>query len=117
MLLYNSILKINSKYHLPCWMLYIDLIETKDNPEDYYFYDWESLEEHPLINQINNYRNNMDNNMETIIKLVEEAVFDITNKYENYNIDNNEITIDFGLITCFDCHNLIDTFGYCKCIM
>ena len=44
-------------------------------------------------------------------------VFDITNKYENYNIDNNEITIDFGLITCFDCHNLIDTFGYCKCIM
>ena len=40
MLLYNSMLKINPKYYLPCWILYMDLIETKGNPEDYNFYDW-----------------------------------------------------------------------------
>ena len=115
MLLYNSILKINPKYYLPCWYLYIDLIETKDNPEDYYFYNWNYLEDHPLLNEIYIYRNNMENNMDIIINLVEDCVFDITNKYDYYNIDNNEITIDFGLSACIECLHLIDTYGNCSC--
>ena len=43
MKLYNSILKINKKYYLPCWILYMDLIETKDNPEAIDFYDWDTI--------------------------------------------------------------------------
>ncbi len=115
MLLYNSILKINKKYYLPCWMLYMDLIETYSNPEDYNFYDWDSLENHSLINQINTFKNNIENNMDNIIKLVEECVISITNEYDNYIIENNEITIDLGLTKCSNCHELIDTFGYCDC--
>jgi hypothetical protein len=116
MLLYNSILKINNKYHLPCWILYMDLLETKDNPENFYFYDWESLYQHPNVNQINTYKYNMDKNMEQIIQLVKQCVIDITNQYDIYNIDiNNEITIDLGLIKCTYCNNLIDTYGYCRC--
>ncbi len=115
MLLYNSILNINKKYYLPCWELYMDLIETKNNPENFYFYDWESLENHPLINDIYIYKYNMSNNMNNIIKLVEECVIDITNDYDNYSIENYEIIIDLGLIKCHICNSLIDTFGYCKC--
>ncbi len=118
MLLYNNILKINKKYYLPCWMLYIDLIETKDNPENFYFYDWDSLENHPLINEINSYKNNMDNNMDNIIKLVEICVIYITNNNDNYIIDiinNNEIIIDLGLNKCLYCNSLIDTYGFCEC--
>ncbi len=115
MLLYNSILKINKKYYLPCWMLYMDLIETQHNPENFNFYDWDSLENHLLINQITAYKYNMDKNMDNIIKLVEECVIDITNEYEYYNIEDNEIFIDLGLTKCINCHELIDIFGYCYC--
>jgi hypothetical protein len=117
MLLYNSILKINKKYYLPCWMLYMDLIETRENPENFYFYDWESLNNHPLISQINIYKYNMDKNMDNIIRLVELCIIDITNSNDIYIIENNEIIIDLGLIKCPYCHHLIDTFGYCKCVM
>ena len=115
MLLYNSILKINKKYYLPCWMLYMDLIETQNNPEKIHFYDWDSLENNPLINQINVYKNDMDKNMNNIIKLVEECIIIITNQYEYYIIEDNEIFIDLGLVKCPDCHDLIDIYGYCNC--
>jgi hypothetical protein len=115
MLLYNSILKINKIYYLPCWMLYMDLIETRENPENFYFYDWESLNNHPLNSQINIYKYNMDKNMDNIIKLVELCIIDITNSNDIYIIENNEIIIDLGLTKCPYCNHLIDTFGYCKC--
>ena len=59
----------------------------------------------------------MDENMDIIIKLVEQCVIDITNENDNYNIENNEIIIDLGLIKCNDCNILIDAYGYCKCVM
>ncbi len=114
-MLLNSILKINKIYYLPCWSLYLDLIETKDNPENYYFYDWESLYNHNNINQINIYKKHMDKNINIIIKLVEECILDITNENDIYNIDNNEITINLGLIKCKNCNSLIDAYGYCNC--
>ena len=115
-MLLNSILRINKKYYLPCWLLYMDLIETKDNPENFNFYEWESLNNHPNINQINIYKRNMEKNIEIIINLIEECIIDITNEYEMYNIDiNDEITIDLGLIKCTYCYSLIDAYGYCKC--
>ena len=54
--------------------------------------------------------------MDNIINLVEQCCIDITNDNDIYNIDiNYEITIDLGLSTCIDCHNVIDAFGNCLC--
>jgi hypothetical protein len=111
MLLYNSILKINIKYYLPCWELYMDLIETKDNPEDYNFYNW------GLINtDINNcFKRNLEDNMDKIIEIVEKQVIDITNNTEGYNIEDGEVILDLGLVNCAECYTLIDIYGYCNC--
>ncbi len=111
MLLYNSMLKINIKYYLPCWELYMDLIETKNNPEDYNFYNWDLID----INIDSCFKRNMKKNMDKIIELVEESVINITNDTEGYYIENNEIILDLGLANCPECHNLINVYGYCKC--
>jgi hypothetical protein len=109
MLLYNSILKINKKYYLPCWILYMDLIETRNNPENIDFYNWDSI----IID--NCYKNNLNNNIYNIIEIVKENVIKITNNTKNYYIENDEVVLDFGLLCCRDCHHFIDTFGYCNC--
>ena len=111
MLLYNSMLKINIRYYLPCWQLYMDLIETRGNPEDYNFYNWDLIN----VNIDNSYKRNMKNNMDIIIAIVEKNVIDITNNTEGYYIENDEIVLDLGLTNCSECHSLIDTYGYCKC--
>ncbi len=111
MILYNSMLKINIKYYLPCWELYMDLIETKYNPEDYHFYNWNLID----ITIDNCYKKNLKNNMDVVIKIVEKQVIDIINNTEGYYIENGEVVLDLGLTNCPECHSLIDTFGYCKC--
>ena len=108
-MLYDSIFKINPKYYLDCWILYMDLIETKKNPENYDFYDW------GLVFIEHSYRNNLENNMNEIIKLVHQYVIDITNKTEGYFVENGEVFLDLGLINCPTCHSIIDTYGYCNC--
>jgi hypothetical protein len=109
MKLYNSILKINKKYYLPSWLLYMDLIETRDNLENYNFYNWDSI----IINDC--YKNDLNNNIDIIIEIVKENVIKITNNTKNYYVENDEVILDLGLIYCPDCHNFIDIFGYCKC--
>ncbi len=111
MILYNSMLKINIKYYLPCWELYMDLVETKGNPEDYNFYNWDLID----IDINSSFKRNMKNNMDAIIKMVEDNIIDITLNTEGYIIENGEVFLDLGLINCPDCHNFIDTYGYCKC--
>jgi hypothetical protein len=85
------------------------LIETKDNLEDYDFYDWDSI----IIDSC--YKNDFKNNIETIIQIVKENVIKITNNTKNYYIENNEVILDLGLINCSKCHHIIDAFGYCYC--
>lgn len=109
MLLYNSMLKINPKYYLNCWILYMDLIETKDNPEDYDFYDW------GLIYIDDCYRRNLKDNMNEIIEIVYQYIIDIIDNTYGYIIENGEIFLDLGLINCPTCHNIIDAYGYCNC--
>jgi hypothetical protein len=111
MLLYNSILKINPNYYLPCWILYMDLIETKNNPEDYDFYDWNSIN----ITINNCYKINLKENVDIIIEIVKNCVIDITNKTKNYSIEDNEVILDLGLINCSKCHHIIDAYGNCSC--
>ncbi len=111
MLLYNSMLKINSRYYLPCWELYMDLIETKNNPEYYNFYNWDLVN----INIDSSYKRNLKDNMDEIIKIIEEQIINITNNTDGYYIENMEVILDLGLTNCPDCHALIDAYGYCKC--
>ena len=109
MLLYNSMLKINPKYYLPCWILYMDLIETKGNPEDYNFYDWS------IIDINSSFKRNLKDNINIIIEIVEKQVIDIINNTYGYIIENDEVFLDLGLINCSNCHNIIDAYGYCHC--
>ena len=111
MLLYNSMLKINIRYYLPCWELYMDLIETKFNPEDYNFYNWN------LVNIDSSYKRNLKDNMDEIIDIIEKEVIDITNNTDGYYIENGEVILDLGLTNCPECHSLINTFGHCKCVI
>jgi hypothetical protein len=98
----------------------MDLIETQGNPENYDYYDWDSIKDHPLYEQINNYKRNMDQNMDNIILLVEESIIDITNNTEGYIInyeDNNiNIDIDCGITKCVNCGELLDGYNKCHCI-
>ena len=102
-------LKINPKYYLSCWILYMDLIETKGNPEDYNFYNWD------IIDINSSFKRNLKDNINIIIEIVEKQVIDITNNTYGYIIENNEVFLDLGLINCFTCHNIIDAYGYCHC--
>ena len=111
MLLYNSMLKINIRYYLPCWELYMDLIETRGNPEDYNFYNWDLV----YINIDNSYKRNLKDNMDVIIDIIEKQIINITNNTEGYTIENGEVVLDLGLTNCPDCHSLIDTCGNCNC--
>ena len=111
MLLYNSMLKINPKYYLPCWELYMDLIETKGNPEDYNFYDW------GIIDINSSFKRNLKDNINIIIEIVEKQVIDIINNTDGYTIENCEVFLDLGLINCIECHHFVDIYGYCHCVM
>ena len=42
-------LNINKIYYLPCWYLYMDLIETRYNPEQTQFYDWSSIYDNDMF--------------------------------------------------------------------
>jgi hypothetical protein len=87
----------------------MDLIETKGNPEDYNFYNWD------IININSSFKINLKNNINIIIEIVENQVIDITLNTDGYTIENGEVFLDLGLINCFTCHNIIDAYGYCHC--
>ena len=115
MLLYNSMLLINEKYYLPCWILYMDLIDTKYNPEDYNFYNWNAINENLDDCNLNLYKRNFHDNIDTIIEIVKKNVINITNNTPGYCVENEEAILDLGLINCPKCHHFIDTYGYCYC--
>ncbi len=122
-ILYNKFCQIDSIFYLPCWILYMDLIETQGNPEDYDYYNWESIKDHSLSEQLHYYKRNMDQNMEEILLLVEECVLDITNNTEGYSISiiNNDnkidiiVDIDCGITKCVNCGELLNGYNKCHC--
>ena len=113
--LYNSILNINVIDYLDCWKLYMDLVETEYNPEDSEFYEWDLIEDHPNFNQLQLYFKNMNDNMSTIIDIVEDIVKDITDNTYGYFIIDNKIHIDYGLVKCMRCGNIWDGNAQCLC--
>jgi len=113
--LYKNMLKIEHIYYLPSWILYMDLIETKNNIEKFYFYDWDSIKDHILYSNLTKYINNININIDIIINIVETIVIDITNKSNGYIIEDNNISILFELVECEKCGNIWDGNAQCNC--
>ena len=113
--LYNSMIKIESIYYLQNWILYMDLIETKNNIENITFYNWESIEHHELYYLLDMYKKNINDNIDIIIDIVKSIVIDITNQTNGYNINDNIIDISFELVQCEKCGNIWDGNAQCNC--
>ena len=107
---------INEIYYLPCWYLYMDLIETRDNPENIDFYDWNSIYHHDMFYDLHLLIRNMEDNMNIIIAIVENIVKDITNNMKGYRIYDNIIEIMFELTKCESCGNVWDGYAQCMCV-
>jgi predicted Zn finger-like uncharacterized protein len=113
--LYNSILNIDILDYLDCWKLYMDLVETEFNPEDFEFYDWNLIEDHEKFHELQLFLKNINDNMPIIIDIVENIIKDITEKYDGYFIIDNKIYIDYGLVKCMKCGNIWDGNAQCLC--
>ncbi len=109
-------INIDKMYYLPCWYLYMDLIETRYNPEPINFYDWSSISHHNMFHDLHLLIRNMEDNMSIIIAIVETIVKDITNNTDNYIIRNNEIEITFDLVKCDMCNRVWDGYAQCPCL-
>ncbi len=113
--LYLNMVNINRTDYLECWRLYMDLVETELNPEDTNFYDWELINSHENYYLLDMYKKNMNDNMKTIIDIVECIIMDITNNTEGYFIINDTILVNYDLIKCSNCGNIWDGFSQCNC--
>lgn len=114
--LYNNMLMYDKANYLPCWELYMDLIETKNNPEEVDFYDWDAINFHPDAYHLHIYKKHLNECMYIIIAMVENIVRDITNSTDGYNIHDNNIIIENELFTCDNCGNVWDGYAQCQCI-
>ena len=103
-------------YYLPCWVLYMDLIETKNNIENITFYNWDSINEHTLYYLLDMYKKNINDNIDIIINLVKTIIIDLTNERGGYLIDEDyNIHISFELVECENCGNIWDGNAQCNC--
>ena len=113
--LYKSMVNINKNDYLECWKLYMDLVETEFNPENMFFYDWDLISYHEYYNELDMYKKNINDNMSIIIDIVENIVKNITNNTDGYFIIDNNILVNYDLISCKDCGNIWDGFSQCNC--
>ena len=115
MTLYEKMINIDKANYLPCWELYIDLVETINNPEDPSFYDWQSIMHHMDAYHLHMYIKNLDDNMHILVAMVENIIIDITNNTPGYKIINGNIMIDNYMITCDNCGRVWDGYAQCNC--
>jgi hypothetical protein len=104
MTLYYDILNIDKKDYLPCWYLYMDLIETRYNIEPVNFYDWDSINFHDDYHHIYYLLKDMEANINIIIPIIENIIVDTIN-LENYN----------SLVKCDTCGRIWDGYAQCMC--
>lgn len=114
--LYENMKIIDTIYYLPCWILYMDLIETSNSIELIDFYDWSSVETHPNYYILDIYKRNIYDNINIIIKIVEDIVKDITMNTNGYTINDDIISIDFELTKCYNCGRIWDGCAQCNCM-
>ncbi len=109
-------MNINKIFYLPCWYLYMDLIETRYNPENINFYDWYSISHHDMFYDLHLLIRNMEDNMNIIIAIVETIVKDITNNMKGYKIYDNKIDVNIEFKKCDLCGNVWDGYAQCMCV-
>lgn len=115
--LYKSLKSIHKIDYLDCWNIYMDLVETEHNVENVDFYNWEYISFHKDYFLLDMYKRNINDNIETIINMVEDIIRDITNNTDGYFIVGDIVHVDFGLIKCVNCGNIWDGNAQCNCGM
>ena len=113
--LYYNMVDIDRANYLPCWILYMDLVETIHHPESPDFYDWLSIEMHPDAYHLHMYKKNMSECMHLLVAMVENIVRDITNMTPGYRISGDTINISNYMITCENCGRVWDGYAQCDC--
>jgi hypothetical protein len=113
--LYENLKKIDKIDFLECWKLYMDLVETENNPETIEFYEWELISYHKDYYLLDIYKKNMNDNISIIIDKVEDIIRDITNNTVGYIIYGDNVSVDYGLIKCINCGNIWDGNAQCNC--
>jgi hypothetical protein len=110
-------INIDKANYLPCWNLYMDLVETINNPEDQSFYDWESVIHHPDAYNLHVYIKNLNDNMHILTAIIKNIVINITNETPGYQIIDDNIIIDNYMVTCENCGRVWDGYAQCDCII
>jgi hypothetical protein len=121
-MLFNNIINIDQKYYLDGWRLYIELIETKNNPESIEFYEWDNLYDDEIKNEMFYYiKLDFNGNIDKIITILEKYIIDIINNTNGYSYKNNKLEIEWwvlkDLVKCGYCGNIWDGFAQCNCYM
>ena len=115
----ESIKCVHQYYQLDEWVLYSDLIDTKDNLENISFYDWNIINNDYRYKYIKELLNDFKNNYDEILKITEEIILDKTNEHEGFCVINKKITIEDwvldGLMKCNICGNIWDGYAQCLC--
>lgn len=121
-MLFKEILKVNKKYYLSGWNLFIELNETNNNIEPKNFYNWEDVYDNTFNESIYYYiKLDFKNNFNEIIKLLEEYIIKNIKETDGYNYENNKLTLEWwvleDLIKCDNCGNIWDGFAQCDCYL
>tara|TARA_B100001287_G_C22190471_1_gene303279 strand:- start:183 stop:485 length:303 start_codon:yes stop_codon:yes gene_type:complete len=98
-MLFKEILKVNEKYYLSGWNLFIELNETKNNIEPKDFYNWEDVYDDTFNESIYYYiKLDFKNNFNKIIKLLEEYIIKIIEETPGYKYENNKLTLEWWVL-------------------
>jgi hypothetical protein len=104
------------------WILYHDLIETKNNLESINFYEWEFIKDNIKYQEIKLLLNDFENNIVKIIDIVKDIMIEnIKNDNRFTYVDDDHIKVKWwhlkSLVKCENCGNIWDGFAQCTCWM
>jgi hypothetical protein len=119
---FEEILKIDNKYYLSGWKLFIELNETKNNIEKPEFYNWDDIYDDEFKCDLYYYiKLDFEGNFNNIIKLVENHLIENIKYKKGYNYQNNKLTLEWwvleDLVQCDNCGHIWDGFAQCSCYL
>jgi len=101
------------------WIIYMDLVDTKCCPEDYIFYNWDDINDHPRFQEIIDCKRNFIDNFDNIINIVKDILYDMYNKKDFVKIGNYKFKVNYWvfeeLIICDYCDRVWDGMAQCQC--
>jgi hypothetical protein len=117
---FDEIIDNIDSFYIPYeWVIYMDLVDTKCCPEDYYFYNWDIINDHPRFQEIINCKNDFIDNYDNIINIVKDILYDMYNKKDFVKVGNYKFKINYWvfeeLIICDYCDRVWDGMAQCQC--